>query len=106
VQESFGRVTGDAKSQADGLIKQAAGADLYGQAKDTASDAAPVVRQGVIDAERWPRSHDPGAVGSLLLGRIARQTVSKCSRPARRDEGGLNMLPAFQSATECLPEGP
>jgi hypothetical protein len=36
VQEGFGRVTGDAKSQADGLINQATGAaqDLYRQAKD------------------------------------------------------------------------
>jgi uncharacterized protein YjbJ (UPF0337 family) len=51
VQEGFGRVTGDAKSQADGLINQAAGAaqDLYGQAKESASDAAQVVRQGAID---------------------------------------------------------
>jgi len=39
VQEGFGRVTSDAKSQADGLINQAAGAaqDFYGQAKETAS---------------------------------------------------------------------
>jgi uncharacterized protein YjbJ (UPF0337 family) len=44
VQEGFGRVTGDAKSQADGLINQAAGAaqDLHGQTKETASDAAQV----------------------------------------------------------------
>jgi uncharacterized protein YjbJ (UPF0337 family) len=35
VQEGFGRVTGDAKSQADGLINQPAGAprDLHGQDK-------------------------------------------------------------------------
>ena len=57
VQEGFGRVTGDAKSQADGLINQAAGAaqDLYGQAKETTSDAARVVRQGAIDAEDYVR---------------------------------------------------
>jgi uncharacterized protein YjbJ (UPF0337 family) len=53
VQEGFGRSTGDVKSQADGLINQAAGAaqDLYGQAKETASDAAQVMRQGAIDVE-------------------------------------------------------
>jgi uncharacterized protein YjbJ (UPF0337 family) len=53
VQEGFGRVTGDAKSQAEGLVNQAAGAaqDLYGHAKDTAADAAQVVRQGAMDAE-------------------------------------------------------
>jgi uncharacterized protein YjbJ (UPF0337 family) len=57
VQEGFGRVTGDTKSQADGLINQAAGAaqDLYGQAKETTSDAARVVRQGAIDAEDYVR---------------------------------------------------
>ena len=57
VQEGFGHVTGDAKSQADGLVNQAAGAaqDLYGQAKETTSDAARVVRQGAIDAEDYVR---------------------------------------------------
>jgi uncharacterized protein YjbJ (UPF0337 family) len=57
VQEGFGRVTGDAKSQADGLINQAAGAaqDLYGQAKDSATDAAQVVRRGAMDAEDYVR---------------------------------------------------
>ncbi len=57
VQEGFGRVTGDAKSQADGLINQAAGAaqDFYGQAKDTASETAQVVRQSAIDAEDYVR---------------------------------------------------
>jgi uncharacterized protein YjbJ (UPF0337 family) len=41
VQEGFGRVTGDAKSQADG-INQATGAaqDLYRQAKDVDFDQA------------------------------------------------------------------
>jgi uncharacterized protein YjbJ (UPF0337 family) len=57
VQEGFGRVTGDAKSQADGLVNQAAAAaqDFYGQAKETASDAAQVVRQGAIDTEDYVR---------------------------------------------------
>jgi uncharacterized protein YjbJ (UPF0337 family) len=52
-QEGFGRFMGDAKSQADGLINQAAGAaqDRYGQARETDSDAAQAVRQGAIDAE-------------------------------------------------------
>ena len=39
-QEGLGRVTGDAKRQFEGVINQAAGAaqDLYGQAKDSASE--------------------------------------------------------------------
>jgi uncharacterized protein YjbJ (UPF0337 family) len=42
VQEGYGRVTGDTQSQAEGLMNQAAGTaqDLYGQAKDSASEAA------------------------------------------------------------------
>ena len=57
VQEGFGRVTGDAKNQVEGLINQAAGAaqDLYGQAKDTASDAAQSVKKGAIEAEDYVR---------------------------------------------------
>jgi uncharacterized protein YjbJ (UPF0337 family) len=53
VQEGFGRVTGDTKTQAEGLVNQAAGTaqELYGQAKDTAADAAQVVRRGAADAE-------------------------------------------------------
>ena len=56
-QEGFGRVTGDTKSQVEGVINQAAGTaqDLYGQAKETASDAAQAVRQGAMDAEDYIR---------------------------------------------------
>ncbi len=52
-QEGFGRVTGDAKTQAEGVINQAAGAvqDLYGQAKESAADAAQAVRRSAKDAE-------------------------------------------------------
>jgi uncharacterized protein YjbJ (UPF0337 family) len=53
VQEGFGRVSGDTKTQAEGVINQAAGAvqDLYGQAKDTAADAAAAVRRSASGAE-------------------------------------------------------
>jgi len=56
-QEGLGRVTGDAKTQVEGVINQAAGAtqDLYGQAKESVSDAAEVVRQGAIQAEDYVR---------------------------------------------------
>jgi uncharacterized protein YjbJ (UPF0337 family) len=56
-QEGFGRVTGETKSQVEGVINQAEGAaqDLYGQAKETASDAAQAVRQGAMDAEDYIR---------------------------------------------------
>jgi uncharacterized protein YjbJ (UPF0337 family) len=56
-QEGFGRVTGDTKSQVEGVVNQAAGAaqDLYGQAKETASDAAQAVGKGAMDAEDYIR---------------------------------------------------
>jgi uncharacterized protein YjbJ (UPF0337 family) len=46
VEEGFGRVTGDTKSQIQGVIDQAQGTaeNLYGQAKDAASGAAQSVR--------------------------------------------------------------
>ena len=56
-QEGFGRVTGDTKTQVEGVINQATGAaqDFYGQARDTVSDAAEVVRQGAMGAEDYVR---------------------------------------------------
>lgn len=57
VQEGYGRVTGDTQSQAEGLMNQAAGTaqDLYGQAKDSASEAAQAVRRGAADAQDYVR---------------------------------------------------
>jgi uncharacterized protein YjbJ (UPF0337 family) len=57
VQEGVGRVTGDTKTQVEGVVNQAAGAaqDLYGQAKESASDAVEAVRQGAVDAEDYIR---------------------------------------------------
>jgi uncharacterized protein YjbJ (UPF0337 family) len=56
-QESLGRVAGDMKIQSEGVLNQAAGKaqDLYGQATDTVSDAAEVVRRGAVDAEDYIR---------------------------------------------------
>jgi uncharacterized protein YjbJ (UPF0337 family) len=57
VEEGFGRVTGDLKSQAQGKAKQVEGdlQDLYGQAKDTAMEAAQVVRDSASEAEDYIR---------------------------------------------------
>ncbi|HEY6996201.1 MAG TPA: CsbD family protein [Xanthobacteraceae bacterium] len=57
VQEGYGRVTGDTQKQAEGLMNQAAGTaqDLYGQAKDSAAEAAQVVRRGAMDAQDYVR---------------------------------------------------
>jgi uncharacterized protein YjbJ (UPF0337 family) len=57
VEEGFGRVTGDTKSQVEGFAKQASGAaeDLYGQARDSASDAASAARESAATLEKWLR---------------------------------------------------
>ena len=50
VQEGLGRVTGDARTRAEGLANQAVGTaqDLYGQAADTA-------REQATNLDRWLR---------------------------------------------------
>jgi uncharacterized protein YjbJ (UPF0337 family) len=42
LQEGFGRMAGDAKTQAEGMVNQVRGTaqDLYGQARDNASQVA------------------------------------------------------------------
>jgi uncharacterized protein YjbJ (UPF0337 family) len=85
VQEGVGRVTGDTKTQVDGVINQAAGAaqDLYGQAKDTAANAAEAVRVRAIDAEDYIRhtiERRPYTTAfaalcvGLLIGRMGRRS--------------------------------
>jgi uncharacterized protein YjbJ (UPF0337 family) len=58
VEEGFGRVTGDTKTQAEGIVNQAAGAaqDLYGQARDSAADAAGAARDNAAALEKWLRN--------------------------------------------------
>jgi len=53
VEEGFGRVTGDTRTQVKGVIDQAQGTaeNLYGQAKDAASDAAVGVRKTAASFE-------------------------------------------------------
>jgi len=75
VQEGFGAVTGDKKTEAQGKVNQAMGSaqDLYGQAKDVASDAAEAVKQGAKDADDYVRSFIEErpyttAIGALVVG--------------------------------------
>jgi uncharacterized protein YjbJ (UPF0337 family) len=57
VEEGLGRATGDIKSQVEGAVKQAAGTaqDLYGQARETAGDAAASVRRQAGNFEQAVR---------------------------------------------------
>jgi uncharacterized protein YjbJ (UPF0337 family) len=58
VEEGFGRLTSDTKSQVEGFANQAAGTaqDLYGQVSDTAADAAGAVRDSAASVEKWLRN--------------------------------------------------
>jgi uncharacterized protein YjbJ (UPF0337 family) len=76
IQERFGKVTGDARTQAEGLANQAAGAaqDLYGQAaetlRETASSFEKVLRHTI---ETQPYTGALVALGiGWLLGRVHR----------------------------------
>jgi uncharacterized protein YjbJ (UPF0337 family) len=76
VQEGFGRVTGDAKSQVEGMANQAMGAaqDLYCQARDSAADSAATVDKWLRNTiETQPYTSAVVALGiGWLLGRLHR----------------------------------
>jgi uncharacterized protein YjbJ (UPF0337 family) len=83
IEEGFGHVTGDTKTQAEGIANRAVGAaqDLYGQARDSASDAADAVSDSAASFEKWfrhtvetqPYTTAIVAVGiGWLLGRLHR----------------------------------
>jgi uncharacterized protein YjbJ (UPF0337 family) len=57
VEEGFGRATGNARVQAEGLVDQAAGAaqNLYGQARDSVADAAGAAQDTAATLEKWLR---------------------------------------------------
>jgi uncharacterized protein YjbJ (UPF0337 family) len=59
VEEGVGRATGDVKTQVEGTMKQAVGTaqDLYGQARETAGDAAAAVRRQAGSLEEMIREN-------------------------------------------------
>ena len=84
MESGFGRVTGDAKTQAQGAAKQAEGTlqDLYGQAKDVAASAAQAVSDSAGTAddlvrttiEQRPYTAAAIALGvGFLIGRFSRR---------------------------------
>ena len=85
VEEGFGRVTGDVKMQVHGKARQAEGAlqDLYGQAKETATDAEGAIRESAGEAgdflrttiEERPYTTAAIALGiGFLIGRFGRRS--------------------------------
>jgi uncharacterized protein YjbJ (UPF0337 family) len=57
VEEEFGRVTGDEKTQLQGKAKQVEGTlqDVYGQAKEAAADATVAIRHRASEASDFLR---------------------------------------------------
>ena len=76
VQEGVGRVTGDAKTQAEGIANQVRGQaqDLYGQAADTARDTATSLDSWLRETiETQPYTTALVALGiGWLIGRMHR----------------------------------
>jgi uncharacterized protein YjbJ (UPF0337 family) len=73
LEESFGRVTGDTKTQADGIAKQVSGTaqDVYGQARDAASEVAGTPRDTGASFEKLLRTTveaRPYTSASIALG--------------------------------------
>jgi uncharacterized protein YjbJ (UPF0337 family) len=73
VEEGFGRVTGDAKTKAQGQMKQAEGSiqDLYGQAVDAAEDTIDAVRKmpaSLDDTIRHYIENNPYTTAAIALG--------------------------------------
>jgi uncharacterized protein YjbJ (UPF0337 family) len=73
VEEGFGRVVGDAKTRAQGQMKQAEGSiqDLYGQAVDAAQDSIDAVRKmpaSLDDTIRHYIENKPYTTAAIALG--------------------------------------
>jgi len=76
VQEGLGKVTGNARRQAEGLANQAAGAaqDFYGQAADSARETASTVEKSLrhtIETQPYLSAFVALGIG-WLLGRMHR----------------------------------
>jgi uncharacterized protein YjbJ (UPF0337 family) len=73
VDEGFARVTGDAKTKAQGQMKQAEGSiqDSYGQAVDAAEDSIDAVRKmpaSLDDTIRHYIENNPYTTAAIALG--------------------------------------
>jgi uncharacterized protein YjbJ (UPF0337 family) len=71
--ESFGRATGDTKTQAEGVANQIKGAaqDIYGRARDNAADMAGAARDTGASFERLLRNtieEQPYTAVAIALG--------------------------------------
>ncbi len=95
VEEGLGQATGDIKGQLQGKARQAEGAlqDVYGQVKETASDAAEAIRESATGANDFLRTTIEErltitrreAVAAWLTHSLRRTSVSGLTR-SRIDE--------------------
>ena len=110
VEEGFGRVTGDEKTQLQGKAKQAEGTlqDVYGQAKETAADAAEAIRERASEAGDFLRTtieERPFTAAAIalaigfLIGRFGHRSTT-------RAEGEANCAIRELCARACTPRGP
>ena len=72
-EEALGRVTGNSKLEAEGAVNRLTGAaqDLYGQARDSASDMAETARAGASSFESLLRNtieQQPYTAVAIALG--------------------------------------
>ena len=72
-EEAFGRATGNTKVEAEGTVNRLTGAaqDLYGQARDSASDMAETARSGASSFENLLRNtieQQPYTAVAVALG--------------------------------------
>jgi uncharacterized protein YjbJ (UPF0337 family) len=73
VEEGFGQVTGDVKTQLQGKAKQMEGTlqDVYGQAKETAAEVAEAIQERASDANDFLRTtieERPYTTAAIALG--------------------------------------
>jgi uncharacterized protein YjbJ (UPF0337 family) len=110
VQEGFGRVTGDAKSQADGLVNQAAGAvqDFYGQAKEIGSNHSPLPGPRTRGGKKETHCVAPNQATEWCLRKQTRTIV--CVSPWSRRAVGICQpdisQPDICQRDTCRPEPP
>ena len=94
IEEGFGRVAGDMKSQVQGQAKQVQGAaeDLYGQAKDAAGGLTDVVRN-TIETRPYTAVAVALASAGCSVGRTGRFRQSRSSGRASnlcvREDGNV-----------------
>ena len=103
VEEGFGQVTGDVKTQLQGRAKQMEGTlqDVYGQAKETAADAAEAIRGRASEASDFLRmtiEERPYMTAAIALG--IDQPLS-ARAPIIRVEGGQAVQLANLAMVDC-----